>query len=133
MFKVGGVFIPVTDLEASKRWYEQNLGVQKVEEWNHEDDQGVGYFFENSPTGLALIKVKEPQPTEFTIKGQKKNVYFNFVAEDIDHAHAQLKKNGVKTTEIADYEFMKGFDFFDLDGNPFSVVMEKEHSPYQGQ
>ena len=32
MFKVGGIFIPVTDLERSKRWYELNLGVTKVDE-----------------------------------------------------------------------------------------------------
>lgn len=130
MFKVGGVFIPVTDLSNSKQWYEKNLGVKKVDEWSNEEDQGVGYFFQNGTTGLALIKVEQPQPTEFTIKGQRKNVYFNFVVEDIEKAKSDLAGNGVKTTDIVDYGDMKGFDFYDPDGNTFSVVMEENHSPY---
>ncbi|MDH5160561.1 VOC family protein [Heyndrickxia oleronia] len=131
MFKVGGIFIPVTDLERSKRWYELNLGVTKVDEWQENGlDHGVGYVFKDDSTGLALIKVEKPQPTEFTIKGRSKNVYYNFVVEDIEPAYGLLKQNGVKTTEIHDYGVMKGFDFFDPDGNSFSVVSEEIHSPY---
>lgn len=131
MFKIGNIFIPVTDLEKSKKWYERNLGVIKVDEWKEDGkDHGVGYIFQNDSTGLALIKVDKRQPTEFTIKGKSKNVYYNFVVDDIEPAHVQLKRNGVETTEIHDYGFMKGFDFFDLDGNCFSVVCEEVKSPF---
>ncbi|MBO0994845.1 VOC family protein [Bacillus sp. SD088] len=130
MFKIGGIFIPVTNLERSKKWYEKNLGVLKVDEWREEgEDHGVDYIFPKDTKGLALIKVDKPQPTEFTIKGKRKNAYYNFVVDDIQTAYNHLKRNDVKTTEIHDYVVMKGFDFFDPDGNPFSVVSEEENSP----
>jgi len=131
MFKIGGIFIPVTDLERSKKWYELNLGVIKVDEWQEDGiDHGVGYVFRDDAIGLALIKVKEPQPTEFKINGKSKNVYYNFIVDDIQPAYDQLKRNKVETTEIHDYGLMKGFDFFDPDGNSFSVVSEEKNSPY---
>ena len=129
MFKIGGIFIPVTNLERSKKWYEANLGMIKIDEWQVEgEDHGVDYVFPNDTKGLALIKVAVPQPTEFTIKGQRKNAYYNFVVNDIEPAFEHLKQNGVDTTEIHDYGVMKGFDFFDPDGNPFSVVSEEAHT-----
>ena len=131
MFKVGSIFIPVTDLERSKKWYEVNLGLTKVDEWQENGaDHGVGYVFENDVTGLALIKTEKPQPTEFTVKGKNKNVYYNFEVDNIQQAFDRLKQNGVETTDIHDYGMMKGFDFFDPDGNTFSVVSEEMNSPY---
>lgn len=130
MFKVGTIFIPVTDLERSKKWYEVNLGVIKVGEWQEGIDHGVGYVFSNDLTGLALIKTDQPQPTEFTIKGKRKNVYYNFIVDDIYEAFDRLKQNGVSATDIHEYGHMKGFDFFDPDGNSFSVVSEAPHSPF---
>lgn len=131
MFKVGGIFIPVTNLERSKKWYEKNLGLIKVDEWQEEgQDYGIGYIFKDSTVGLTLIKVEKPQVTEFSTIGKNKNVFFNFLVEDIMPAYEQLNKNGVETTEIHDYDLMKGFDFVDPDGNSFSVVSEEKHSPY---
>ncbi|MBN8203518.1 VOC family protein [Bacillus sp. NTK034] len=131
MFKVGSIFIPVTDLERSKKWYEVNLGLTKVDEWQENGaDHGVGYVFKTDTTGLALIKVEKPQPTEFTVKGKNKNVYYNFEVDDIQQAYDRLKQNGVETTGIHDYGMMKGFDFFDLDGNAFSAVSEELNSLY---
>ncbi|MFT4417310.1 VOC family protein [Fredinandcohnia humi] len=131
MFKVGSIFIPVTDLERSKRWYELNLGVTKVDEWQENGlDHGVGYIFKGDTTGLALIKVDKRQPTEFSISGRSKNVYYNFVVEEIEPVYNKLKQNGVETTDIHDYGLMKGFDFIDPDGNSFSVVSEEIESPY---
>ena len=79
---------------------------------------------------IALIKVDTPQPTEFTTKGSKKNSYYNFVVDDIEAVHQQFKDNGIVTSEIDQFDEMKFFDFYDLDGNPFSVVNEVESSPY---
>ncbi|QTD42511.1 VOC family protein [Sporosarcina sp. Te-1] len=126
MFKIGGIFIPVTNVEKSAEWYEKNLGVKKIDSW----EDGVGYYLPIGSTQLALVKVDSPQPTEFSIKGNQKNSYYNFVVDDIENALKHLKHNGVVTTEIEDIGGMKFFDFFDLDGNPFSVVNEVESSPF---
>ncbi|MGM9951031.1 MAG: VOC family protein, partial [Lysinibacillus sp.] len=125
MFTVGCIFIPVTDIEQSAVWYENNLGVKRIDSW----EEGVGFYFPSGSTQLALIKVDAPQPTEFVRKGKKKNVYYNFVVQDIEAARQHLKENGVVVTAIEDFGGMKGFDFFDPDGNPFSVVDEDESSP----
>lgn len=54
-----------------------------------------------------MVKVESPQPTEFIIKGDQKNSYFNFVVDDIGNAHQQFKQNGIVTTEIGDFGGMK--------------------------
>ena len=126
MFTVGSIFIPVTDVQQSTSWYENNLGVKKIDSW----EEGAGFYFPSGSTQLALIKVDAKQPTEFVIQGQKKNTYYNFIVQDIEAAHKHLAENGVVTTAIEDFGDMKGFDFFDPDGNPFSVVNEDESSPF---
>lgn len=126
MFKVGSVFIPVTDMEKSMKWYEKHLGVRMIDTW----DGGAGFYFPNSDTQLGLVQVDSPQPTEFVISGKRKNVYFNFLVEDIEEVHKELKNAGIVTSEIEDFGGMKGFEFFDLDNNPFSVVDEVEDSPF---
>ena len=126
MFTVGSIFIPATDIQKSTNWYEHNLGVKKIDSW----EEGAGFYFPSGSTQLALVKVATPQPTEFVIQGKKKNVYYNFVVQDIEAVHERLKANGVVVTDIEDFGGMKGFDFFDLDGNPFGVVDEDESSPF---
>ena len=126
MFKIGSIFIPVTDVQKSTSWYENNLGVKKIDSW----EEGAGFYFPSGSTQLALVKVATPQPTEFVIQGKKKNVYYNFVVQDIEAVHKSLQENGVVVTDIEYFGGMKGFDFFDPDGNPFSVVDEDESSPF---
>ncbi|MFC0186715.1 VOC family protein [Fictibacillus aquaticus] len=126
MFKVGSIFIPVTDIEKSTHWYERFLGVKKIDCW----EGGAGFFLPIGTTQLALVKVDSQQSTEFAVNGSQKNAYYNFVVEDIESAHKHFKDNGVVTTEIDDFGGMKFFSFYDLDGNPFSVVNEVESSPY---
>ncbi|WP_394581517.1 VOC family protein [Cytobacillus firmus] len=129
MFKVGSIFIPVTDIEKSTDWYVKFLGVKIIDSWG----DGAGFYLPTGSTQLALVKVKSPQPTEFITEGDQKNSYFNFVVDDIESAHQHFKNNGIVTTEIDDFGGMKFFDFFDLDGNPFSVVNEVDGSPYHSE
>ncbi|MCF2648463.1 VOC family protein [Niallia sp. Sow4_A1] len=126
MFRIGSIFIPVTDLEKASKWYEKMLGVKKIDSW----EEGVGFYFPSGSTQLALIQVDIPQSSEFIVKNEEKNSYFNFIVDHIEEVYEYLNKNGVKTTEIKDFGGMKYFDFFDLDGNPFSVVDEPINSPF---
>ncbi|KPB04167.1 VOC family protein [Bacillus sp. CHD6a] len=126
MFRVGSIFIPVTNMEESTKWYEKFLDAKIIDSWG----DGVGFYLPTGPTQLALVKVESPQPTEFRTKGDQKNGYFNFVVDDIERTHQHFKNNGIVTSEIDDFGGMKFFDFFDLDGNPFSVVNEVVGSPY---
>ncbi|WP_347551631.1 VOC family protein [Pseudalkalibacillus hwajinpoensis] len=133
MFRVGSVFIPVTDIGKSSEWYEYNLGVKKIQGWGEGIGSGEGFYFPDSPTQFGLVQVEEAQPTEFVIKGDQRNGYFNFVVDDIHEVHNQLKENGVRTTELEDFGGMTCFDFFDPDGNPLSVVTEVRDSPFHSE
>ncbi|WP_409290830.1 VOC family protein [Peribacillus sp. SCS-37] len=126
MFKVGSIFIPVTDIEKSADWYEKYLGARRIDSW----EDGAGFYLSSGSTQLALVKVESPQPAEFTIRGSQKNAYFNFIVDDIEAAHQHFLNNGIVTSPIKDFSGMKYFDFVDLDGNPFSVVNEVAGSPY---
>ncbi|MFG6149698.1 VOC family protein [Halobacillus sp. B23F22_1] len=127
MFQIHGVFVPVTDLERSKSWYEEHLGLIKADEW----DEGAGYVFPSGSMTIALIKVENTEfSTEFTIEDSHKNVYFNLKADDIEAAHRKLKANQVEVTPIEDFEFMAKFDSKDPDGNTISIVSEKPSSPF---
>lgn len=126
MFKIGSIFIPVTNIKKSAEWYETCLGAKRIDSW----EGGSGFYLPNGSTQLTLIKVETAQPTEFNIRGNQKNSYYNFVVDDIEAAHQHFKNNDVATTEIDHFSGMKCFDFFDLDGNPFSVVNEVESSPF---
>lgn len=126
MFKVGSIFIPVTDLKKSAIWYEENLDAKKIDHW----EGGAGFYLPSGSTQLGLVEVAAPQPSEFVIKGKKKNVYFNFIVENIETVHRDLQSRGVATTGIEDFGGMKWFDFYDPDGNTFSIVDEAEDSPF---
>lgn len=130
MIRIGSVFIPVTNLEKAIVWYEKHLDVQKIEGWGEGIGKGAGFYFPNNPTQLGLVQVESNQPTEFQVQGKHRNSYFNFLVEDIHAFYHQLNDAGVETTELEDFGGMTCFDFYDLDGNPFSVVNEVVDSPF---
>ncbi len=96
MFKVGSIFIPVTDIEKSTAWYQKHLGAKKIESW----EDGAGFYLPIGSTQLTLVKVESPQSTEFIIKDNQKNSYYNFVVDNIETPHQHFKNNGIATTEI---------------------------------
>ncbi|PFG12070.1 VOC family protein [Bacillus sp. es.036] len=130
MIRIGSVFIPVTNLVKAIAWYEKHLGVQKIEEWGDGVGKGAGFYFPNSPTQLGLVQVESATSTEFQVKGEHRNSYFNFLVEDIHDFYRKLNDAGVETTELEDFGGMTCFDFYDLNGNPFSVVNEVKNSPF---
>ncbi|MFK3960048.1 VOC family protein [Guptibacillus hwajinpoensis] len=130
MIRVGSIFIPVTDLEKSVKWYEKHLGIHKIQEWGEGAAKGVGFYFPNDSTQLGLVQVENVQATEFHVKAEQRNSYFNFLVDDIQAFYEQLNSKGVKTNELEHFGGMACFDFFDLDDNPFSVVSEMVDSPF---
>ena len=107
MFRIGTIFVPVTDLEKAIKWYENNLGIQKIDEW----EDGAGFYFLNGSTQLALIKVVERQPTEFEIKEKEKMLILISSWMIWRKRINFLNTNRVKTTAIKDVGGMKYFDF----------------------
>lgn len=126
MFRVGSIFIPVTNLDKSIDWYETHLGVKMIDRW----DGGAGFYLPTGTTQVALVKVENKQPSEFQTSPNQRNGYFNFLVKDIDAAYRHFSNAHIKTSAIQDFGGMKFFDFYDLDGNSFCIVNEIEGSPY---
>ncbi|WP_404407104.1 VOC family protein [Jeotgalibacillus malaysiensis] len=126
MFKVGSVFIPVTNLERSAKWYETHFHVKPIEQW----EGGAGYYFPDSAVQLGLIEVRSSQPSSFTDRQGGQNTYFNLIANDISSVHTQLTENGLHVSEIRDFGGMNYFDCEDPDGNILSIIEEVPGSPF---
>ncbi|WLD92828.1 VOC family protein [Alkalihalobacillus sp. AL-G] len=128
--RIGSIFIPVTDLERSIKWYAEHLGLQLVNRW--ENNSGAGFSFEHGDAFLGLVNVERRQPTDFEVSKDSsfRNCYYNFEPEDVYAMHTKLKENDVEVTDVIDYGPMVGFDFFDPDGNCLSAVRDKQGQAY---
>lgn len=126
MFKIASIFIPVTDLEQSADWYKTVLGAKKIGSW----ETGIGMYLESGTTQLTLIKTDSSQTTEFQTQVPQRNVYYNFVVENIEAAHQHFVHHNVSVTAIENFNGIKSFNFFDLENHLFSVVDEDADSPF---
>jgi len=125
LLKIGAVFVPVMNVEKSIRWYKEILELQHVGTWP--GNSGADFYFAEERQYLTLVKVENKQPMEFTASPKYQNPYYNFTINDLKAYHEKLQQKGVNVTEIIDQGPIVGFDFYDLDGNKFGVVVDKEN------
>ncbi|WP_166786763.1 VOC family protein [Jeotgalibacillus salarius] len=129
MFKVGSIFIPVTDLEHSSKWYEEHFQVKLIGQW----EGGAGFYFPDSAVQLGLIEVQIPQPSQFLNRHAQQNTYFNLITEDIVSLHKTFIDQGLTVRQINEFGGMKYFDCADPDGNVLSIVEEVPGSPFHSE
>ena len=104
--RIDTVFIEVSDLDFSIKWYTEILGLTM--RWNRN-----GYAaFTIGETSLTLVQSTDVKPA--------KHCPFNFFTNDIDAVHEILVANKVDTEDIADYSDIRTFDFKDPDGHIFN-------------
>jgi len=117
--RIDGVFLPVTDLQASLRWYEGVLGLQLLYQW----PGGAGFRVGQGESLLGLIEVQEFQPAQFKSKEGTMH-YFNFKSSDIEQSQRLLRERGVETSDIMDSGSIKVVYFRDPDGNYLGICEE---------
>lgn len=114
-----GIFIPVSDLERSTKWYEEMLGFEMLHsdapEANTMKMKGINTFF-------CLVKCKNIKQPEFPKNNYDVGGYFNINTNDIDRVYMELVDKGAQVTEIHDYGNLRVFDLTDPDGNHFGIV-----------
>ncbi|WP_152391844.1 VOC family protein [Paenibacillus guangzhouensis] len=115
MSRVDTIFIHVTNLKESVKWYSTLLGIEFNEDNPCEGPIHTFPMGENRP-GLTLDNhCFDEEEYKFNPSNQP---LFNLSTEDIDEAYEFVKRMGAEfVTEIARYPDLSDFSFKDPDGN----------------
>lgn len=115
---VEGLFIPVSDPQASAQWYASNLGCEPLFD---EEEAAVVRLGNGSRTVLCLVKTQMPLPVEFPQNCFGVGKFVNFEVDDLDRVHALLVDRGVEVGAIGAEGSSRFFTFRDPDGTPLGV------------
>lgn len=103
------VIMRVTNLDESKKWYEEKLGLNPV----FEDGQtGIVVFDTGSSTSLTIWKTDKK-----ILPDAKASSFPIFSVTDALTARTDFKETGIDVGELQEDEFVQTFFFYDPDGN----------------
>ncbi len=115
--QIGGVFIPVRNLEKAKEWYRKILGLEGGEEY-------FGHLFVvpmEGTAGLILDAMPKWRKEDGDISTYQVPA-IQFLTNDMEAAYQFMQENNVElVTEIQDHFY---FVFKDLDGNLLMICKE---------
>lgn len=112
------VIIRVSDINTSKKWYEDKLGLTPV--WDDANMKLV-VMDTGSPTSITLWQ------TDKQINNNKEtSSYPIFRTTDADESRSELAKRGVSVTEIIEDNIVRYFQIFDPDGNVLEACQVHE-------
>ncbi|AST90778.1 MULTISPECIES: VOC family protein [Sutcliffiella] len=114
-----GIFIPVSDLDKSTKWYEEMLDFELI----HSDEPNAKTFRTcDGKVIFTLVKCENITQPKFPKNDYDVGVYYNFLTTDIDTIHQEMLAKDGNVSLIHDYGDVKGFSITDLDGNRFGIV-----------
>ncbi len=111
------VSIPVTDLEASERFYREVLGMRPSKRWQRPGQEAMGAEFEPGTVTLGLIDC-----AKIGIEFQPMKVPIALHVDDFEAAKAALEERGVEFRgETIDSGVCNMLAFADPDGNALMI------------
>ncbi|NIK77730.1 putative lactoylglutathione lyase [Paenibacillus castaneae] len=115
-----GIFVPVSNLEHSTKWYKEMLGF----EITHRDESNATVMMMNDYKIIfCLVLSFDIEQRPFPRNNYQVEQYFNFHTEDVDGAYRTLKEKGADIGEIESFDDgIRGFPLYDPDGNKYGVV-----------
>ena len=122
LLRVGTTYIPVTNVELSSKWYENNLSA----ELSYKDEDKAILNFANQ--SFFLVKSKENQSSNFYDCHGEERFSITFEVNGLnalEAIHREFKDKEIRVGEIENRGHSgRNFVFFDLDGNKFDVWSE---------
>ncbi|TMV48782.1 VOC family protein [Paenibacillus mesophilus] len=115
--EVNFIHLPVSNVDEAVNWYVKHLGCKGA----HKVHDGLASV--NLPSGptLLFIQTQHEERAKFLNRGRDYSIA-GFITKDIEKAFASLKENGVRVLNYRDEgDVGKFFDFYDLDGNMFTI------------
>ncbi|MDI6503686.1 VOC family protein [Bacillus wiedmannii] len=122
LLRVGTIYIPVTNVEFSSKWYINKLGA----ELNYKDEDKAILNFANQ--SFFLVKSHANQSLNFYDFCDEERFSLTFEVNGLNalkSIHSDFIKKEIKVGEIENRGHTgKNFVFYDLDGNKFDVWSE---------
>jgi len=123
--ELGHILLRVLDLDRSKKFYSEVLGVKILEE----DPAHGGTFMalEGQSHAIDLFQVKDADAALRQTPGVRGLGHIAFRVEseeDLKDAYASLQQHGVEITRTIDHVSQKSIYFNDPDGNTLEIYYE---------
>ena len=122
LLRVGTIYITVTNVELSSKWYVNKLGA----ELSYKDEDKAILNFANQ--SFFLVKSQENQSLNFHDFCGEERFSLTFEVNGLnalESIHSDFIKKEIKVGEIENRGHTgKNFVFYDLDGNKFDVWSE---------
>lgn len=115
-FKIELVFVPVTDVDRARGFYENQLG------WNVDHDVTVSpelRFVQVTPPGSACSIAFGVGIAGHMAPGSQRSV--QLVIDDAEAARDMLRSNGVDATDVDEQAWGRFVTFDDPDGNRWTL------------
>ncbi|MEW4219925.1 VOC family protein [Rossellomorea marisflavi] len=122
LIRIGTIYLPVTDINRSAKWYVRHLGAKL----NYQDDDKAILDLANQ--SIFLVKSGEGESANFTDHRGNERFSVTFEVDglaELEALHGDFISLGMKVGAIEDRGHAgMNFVFYDPDGNAFDVWSE---------
>jgi len=115
---IGGIFFYSEDLQKTKDWYTQNLGIE-INAWGASsfDSRNI-----DKPEQVDTLQWSPFKKEGGHFEPSKKEFMINYRVQNLDALLGRLKENGVTILDdVASYDFGKFVHIMDAEGNKIEL------------